>query len=583
LAEVRDAGSPDVPASYVTQAFKLNVDIPQLGPISDLSTTIDSPVAFALTSTDPLGAGVVYTVVDAATFGTPANVSVSIDQSTGFVTLTPADAFAGEINLLAGVRSSSSSDAPANYDTQAFKLSVTTDATAAATPSAPTGLAVDSSSNTGTFAGNGYLTSATPTLTVTAASGATVQFEMNGTVIATGTETGTGTGVFTATLPAGKLAVGANSITATAATTDGTSGDSTALSLIYAPDYSGGLYVVPGTAGTSETLAIDWTEKNAAFNNELGYFVVDSADGSIGGVAPGSAGYAQAALSSSTRTTLFTKGQKAGATTTATLQGGQMIVFYLIQDNTTANFLAANPSDTEKGNNNAAAPLAFFSLAAANPDSMKHTQIVADSTTGNVQYNWEDLLSLGDSDFNDAAITVGPSSDAAPHDTLHAPGTGLTIITLNATLHNEKESSLSGDVGVYFAADESGTVDGLDPGDSGYAEAALAAENFKVLFDSGASGTQQVTVPAGDYLGFYLITSGTTSDFTTNNPTNSSSGAQALFSFDAANPDAVNHFRWYSPGQQATDPNVVQLHAMTKLAGGASDYDGFTIDLSFSA
>jgi cyclophilin family peptidyl-prolyl cis-trans isomerase len=570
-------------ASAVTDT---HVDTPFLGAVTNQTTTQDTAATFNLTSTDLSGGGVAYTVVDPTTFSAPTNVTVSIDQATGQVTLTPAAGFTGTVNLLAGVRAASADATDrTNLDTQAFSLTVNaaTNTTPLAAPSAPTGLAIDSSGDTNAFDGNGYVTTNTPALTLTAETGATVNIKLNSTVIGTATESPTQAGVFSVILPAGKLAVGTNLLTATVTDANGTSPDSSALSLIYAPDYSGGVYVVPGTAGTSQTLAIDWTEKNAAFNNELGYFIVDSADGSIGGVAPGSAGYAQAALSSSTRTTLFTKGQKAGATTTATLQGGQIIVFYLIQDNTTANFLAVNPSDTEKGNNNAAAPLAFFSLAAANPDSMKHTQIIADSTTGNVQYNWEDLLSLGDSDFNDAAITVGPSSDAAPHDTLHAPGTGVTTITLNATLHNEKESSLSGDVGVFFAADESGTVNGLHPGDSDYAAAALAAGNFRVLFDSGASGTQQVTVPAGDYLGFYLITSGTTGDFTTNNPTNSSSGAQALFSFDAANPDAVNHFRWYSPGQQATDPNVVQLHAMTKLAGSANDYDSFTIDLSFSA
>ncbi len=47
-----------------------------------------------------------------------------------------------------------------------------------------------------------------------AESGGTVEFKLNGTVIATATETSSGSGVYTATLPAGKLAVGANSITA---------------------------------------------------------------------------------------------------------------------------------------------------------------------------------------------------------------------------------------------------------------------------------------------------------------------------------------------------------------------------------
>jgi hypothetical protein len=406
---------------------------------------------------------------------------------------------------------------------------------------------------------------------------------LNGEVVATAAETAASSGTYAATLPAGKLAVGTNSITAAVADANGTSDDSTPMTLIYAPDYSGGAYVAPGAPGTSQTLTIDWVEKNAAFNNEFGYFIVDAADGSIGGIAPGSAGYAQAALSSSTRQTLFTKGQKAGATTSVTLEGGQMIVFYLIQNNTTANFLAKNPSDTVKGNDVSGAPLAFFSLEAANPDGMKHTQVVADATTGRVQYNWEDLLNLGDSDFNDASITVQLSSDTSPQATLHAPGAGSATDGLVATFHGQKQSLPSGDVGVYIVDDENGTVGGLHPGDAGYAAAALAAANIEVLFSEGAGASTQVNVPAGKYVAFYIITSGTTADFLTANSANGEGAAQALFSFDAANPDGANHFRWYTPGQQAADPSVDQLHVMTKVGGSASDFDSFALDLSFSA
>ncbi len=382
LAGVRQAGAEDVQANYNTKAFSITVNsdvvvTPTLGPISDQTTVSDTPVTFTLTSDDPIGDGVFYVVVDPTTFGAPSNVTVGIDQDTGLVTLTPSAGFSGTINLLAGVRSATAEDAQANYNTEAFLLTVTPNI-----PDAPTGLAVDASSNTGPFDGNGYVTTNTPKLTVNAVSGATVQFKLNGIVIATATETSTGSGVYTATLPAGKLAVGANSITAIATTTGGTSPDSTVLSVTYAPNYSGAAYVVPGSPGTSQQLTITWSAKKAGYNNELGYFIADSINGSIGEISPGSAGYAQAALSSSTRVVLFSKGQSVGASKTITLQAGQMVVFYLIQNNTTANFLAKNPSNTPNGNNKADSPLAFFSIQAANPDAKQHTQIIADATTG---------------------------------------------------------------------------------------------------------------------------------------------------------------------------------------------------------
>src|SRR5262249_8033728 len=228
------------------------------------------------------------------------------------------------------------------------------------------------------------------------------------------------------------LTVGTNSITAVVMDANGTSVDSTAMSLIYAPDYGAGVYLVPGPPGSAQHVSLSWASKNAAYADEFGYFVVNSIDGSIGGKTPGSAGYAQAALSSSTRRVIFSKGQKAGADSSITLSGGQMIVFYMIQNNTTANFLAKNPSNSIHGNNNPNDPLAFFSVKAANPDNMKHAQIIADRTTGRTEFNWEDLLTLGDSDFNDAVITVrlaGQSGD--PPSTIHAPGTGDKNDTVN--------------------------------------------------------------------------------------------------------------------------------------------------------
>ncbi len=558
-------------------------DPPFLGNVANQSTTTNTPSVLSLTSTDLSGGGVFYTVVDPTTFSSPTNVTVSIDQTTGQVTLTPAAGFNGTINLLAGVRALSAADSQASYDTQAFTLTVNSGTTTGDAPAAPTGLAVDSASDTGAFDGSGYITTGTPMLTVTAESGATVQYKLNGAIVATATETTSGSGNYIATLPAGVLAVGSNTITAVASDDTGSSVDSAAMSLIYAPDYAGGVYFVPGAVGTSQTMTFAWTAKNAAYNNEFGFFIVDSSDGTIGGVAPGDAGYADAALSSGTRQIIFSKGQNAGADMNVTLQGGQMIVFYLIQNNTTADFLAKNPSDTNQGNAKPSAPLAFFSLETANPDGMKHTQIIADPTTGYVQYNWEDSVDLGDSDFNDATIAVHLSGTTSQPATLHAPGADTTSVSLGATLQSGKQSSPAGDIGVYFVDDEDGTVNGLHPGDSGYAVAALAAGNFQVLFGPGASGTNQVSVPAGEYLAFYTITNGTTTDFTVDNPTNGASGAMALFSFDDANPDSTNHFRWYTPGQQSTNPDVVELHVMTKCSGKASDFDSFAIDLSFSA
>jgi len=568
---------------YATAVTNTVTDPPFLGPVSNRTTTSPTAANFTLTSTDISGRGVFYKITTPS-FGTPTDVTVHIDQATGHVTLTPAAGFSGTINLLAAVRAANAADLQSIYDTQAFTLTV--NPSSSTTPTAPTGLAVDASSN-GPFDGNGYITTGTPKLSVTAETGAIVQFKLNGTVIATATESTTNPDQYSATIPAGKLAVGANSITAVVVDANGTSPDSTALSLIYAPDYGAGVYVVPGTPGSMQQVSLSWASKNAAYADEFGYFVVNSIDGSVGGRTPGSAGYAQAALSSSTRRLIFSKGQKAGAHRSITLTGGQMIVFYMIQNNTTANFLAKNPSDSIHGNNNPNDPLAFFSIKAANPDHMKHAQIIADRTTGRTEFNWEDLISGRDGDFNDAVITIclaGQSGD--PPSTVHAPGTGDKNDTLNGTLGGGHQSHAPGDVGIYFVDNPDGSIGSLHPGDAGYAAAALATGNFQVLFTSGtAAGTSQhINVPAGKYLAFYVISKGTTANFLTANPTNSATRRPvAMFSFAAANAGGRTHFRWYAPEGATTNPGVMRLHIMDRVFGSASDFDDLAVGLAFAA
>lgn len=581
LARVRASSAADTPANYDTQAFTFTVSSstsPLLNAVANRTTTANTPATFTLTATDPAGTGVTYSVVDPNTLGAPANVTVNVTAS-GQVTLTPASGFTGTIQLLARVRQSSAPDVAASYDTKTFSLTVS----ATGTPAAPTGLSIVAGSGSGAFDDVGYVSTATPLLSVTAATGSTVKFKRNGVEIATATETAAGSGIFRATLPAGTLAVGANSITAVASSTSGTGADSTAMTVNYAPDYAGGVYVVPGAPGGTQSMTFAWTSSNAAYKNEFGYVIVDSATGTINNMAPGSAGYAQALLGSANRAVLFAKGQSAGATTTVTLGAGKFVVFYMIQNNTTANFLAKNPTNAPHGNNNSNSPLAFFSVQAANPDGMKHVQIVADAMTGFVQYNWEDLYSQGDGDFNDAAITARVASQAkATPGGIRAPGsTGNE--NLSGTLVPGRQSSPLGDVGVFFVDGPNGAIGSLTPGSAGYAAAALAAGNIRVLFAANANGTKSVVVPAGKYLGFFAITNGTAANFLSTNSTNSPNGsAVALFSFDEANPNDVNHFRWVSTGSQA-DPSLAQLHVMSKVGGSESDYDAFAINLKFTA
>ena len=99
------------------------VDPPTLGTVTNQTTTATTPVTFTLTSqANDSTAGVTYKIFDATTHAAPAHVTISINQSTGQVTLTPDSGFVGTINLLAGARATTAADSFDNYDTGAVHV-----------------------------------------------------------------------------------------------------------------------------------------------------------------------------------------------------------------------------------------------------------------------------------------------------------------------------------------------------------------------------------------------------------------------------------------------------------------------------
>ncbi|MDJ0734867.1 MAG: hypothetical protein QNJ47_12495 [Nostocaceae cyanobacterium] len=58
--------------------------------------------------------------------------------------------------------------------------------------------------------------------------------------------------------------------------------------------------------------------------------------------------YGQTALTRARRKILFTSGQTAGANTPLTLTAGDRLVFYMVKNNTSSNWLQANPDSVNR-------------------------------------------------------------------------------------------------------------------------------------------------------------------------------------------------------------------------------------------
>ncbi len=130
-------------------------------PVPDQTTGAGTPVTFTVPVTSVSGAATTIAVRSNGSgfTGSPSNVTVSINQATGQVTLTPAAGFTGTIEFKIGVRVTSQTDQADSYDTQLVRLTVTA---ANPTPADP---------NTGTFTVTGSAAGTPGTVTARNADG----------------------------------------------------------------------------------------------------------------------------------------------------------------------------------------------------------------------------------------------------------------------------------------------------------------------------------------------------------------------------------------------------------------------------
>ncbi|GAA6623079.1 putative Ig domain-containing protein [Scytonema sp. NUACC26] len=320
--------------------------------------------------------------------------------------------------------------------------------------------------------------------------------------------------------------------------------------------------VVPGRIGEPITLHFKWTEREAAFNNEVGVFIVDEL-GRVDGVTPGEAGYARSAINSSTRQIIFSSGQGVGTKRELTFRGGDRLAFYIIQDKTTDTWLNSNQQ-----NQLGKEPLAFFSIENTNPDKFDHvsTQI---PTNALVQLNWEDLTGGGDRDFNDVVFTIGKSRQA-----LSVPGQIGQKVATKFTW-TDREAAFNNELGLFIVDDATGKIGNLLPTDPGYAQAALNSASRQIVFNSGQTegAVKNLELPSQVFFGFYLIQNATTEKFLNQNPQNEiGKGPLAFFLFPSVNPDEFDHI---------VELPLNQLGWEDLTGGGDKDFDDLVFRYEF--
>ncbi|MEB3338042.1 MAG: DUF4114 domain-containing protein, partial [Leptolyngbyaceae bacterium] len=138
--------------------------------------------------------------------------------------------------------------------------------------------------------------------------------------------------------------------------------------------------------------------REAAFNNYVGFYRVNNPDGAItdpltGAVlTPGQVGYIQAAVSSRVAGIDLTVNNQGTATYTGTFEAGSIFVPFIIANGRPDAILDSNPAND---------PAVYFPFLGANPGNTDHIRLL-----GNNIFGFEDLPMGGDKDYNDVIVAI---------------------------------------------------------------------------------------------------------------------------------------------------------------------------------
>ena len=234
--------------------------------------------------------------------------------------------------------------------------------------------------------------------------------------------------------------------------------------------------------------------------------------------------------------------------------------FFLVQNSTVDAVLAGGGANV------------LFGSASANSGQFQNLN-AAQIASGQFTLNWEDNSGGGDQDFNDLALTVQTTTEDAPLGSASQGGQNQELIDITetnsqvtstqqviATMEVFGDSAFNNIAGLYRIADESGTIidsvtgQTFNPGDQGYAEAALRQSVGQFgEDDTGAT----ITLDGDAMYAPYLLANGNTDDI--------------YFSFLGANSDGADHVRLLADntfgfedlrggGDQSFDDLVVKMN-----------------------
>ncbi|WP_334797850.1 putative Ig domain-containing protein [Nostoc sp.] len=289
-------------------------------------------------------------------------------------------------------------------------------------------------------------------------------------------------------------------------------------------------------------LQVTLTGQSSNLVNELGVFTVDDAQGNINGIAPGAAGYAQAALDRA----------KIIFSAIANLPNGFNTdnLTHLLEFNSDDNFrfyLVKN--STTDAVRTGVTPLTDILFS----DPL--TQKITDLGNDDFSLAWKDGGNNA-ADFNNLVVKIQSTNDSLPLGTNLQGNSQGEVIDLRGVTSQVKadfvvnrEAAFNNFIGFYKVADENGGIDtngdgkaDILTGQAGYTEAAVRGRvaGIDLTVNNQGSATSTGTFQPGSIFVPFIITNGTPNALL---DSNSNNDPAVYFPFLGANTDKVDHIR----------------------------------------
>ncbi|MBN3872773.1 DUF4347 domain-containing protein [Nostoc sp. JL33] len=296
-------------------------------------------------------------------------------------------------------------------------------------------------------------------------------------------------------------------------------------------------------SSSKSKLQVTLTGQSSNLVNELGVFTVDDAQGNINGIAPGAAGYAQAALDRakvifSAIANLPNGFNTDNLTHLLEFNSDENLRFYLLKNST---------SDAVRAGVTPLTDILF-----SNPLSQKITDL------GNDDFSlaWKDGSGNNAADFNNLVVKIQSTNDSLPLGTNLQGNSQGEVIDLRGITSQVKadfvvnrEAAFNNFIGFYQVADENGGIDtnadgkaDILTGQAGYTEAAVRGRiaGIDLTVNNQGSATYTGAFQPGSIFAPFIIANGIPDALIDSNPNNNPA---VYFPFLGANADKVDHIR----------------------------------------